>query len=121
MECSPGGKSLMSSLIFTPCLAGVSVAVPMLRPSEFLISTKTGFVWPRACGAVIVAAAKRNDTVNQKLFIQPPRDAFIGCDSNSISWSEVKIEKPTTPGLDAAKLITAVEVRKFFLQAVQFR
>jgi hypothetical protein len=49
-----------------------------------LISTKIGFVWLRAGGAVIVAAARRNETVNQKLFIQPPRDAFIGCDSNSI-------------------------------------
>jgi hypothetical protein len=69
MECCPGGKSLMSSLIFTPCGAGVSVAVPMLWPSEFFMSTETGFDWLSAGGCMNAAAARNNNPVKQKVFI----------------------------------------------------
>src|SRR5215467_7964677 len=43
MECSPGGRLLMSSLILTPGAASVRVAVPMLCPVAFLMSITTGF------------------------------------------------------------------------------
>src|SRR5580765_6760017 len=43
MECSPGGRFLISSLIRTPGAASVRAAVPMLCPEAFLISTTTGF------------------------------------------------------------------------------
>ena len=42
-ECSPGGRPFTSSLIFTPWVASVRTAVPILCPFAFLISTVTGF------------------------------------------------------------------------------
>src|SRR5712664_1915702 len=43
MECSPGGRFLISMVILTPLGAGVRVAVPTLWPCAFLMSTVTGF------------------------------------------------------------------------------
>src|SRR6267378_1889186 len=48
MECSPGGRFLISMVILTPLGAGVRVAVPTLWPCAFLISTVTGFAAARA-------------------------------------------------------------------------
>src|SRR5215470_557353 len=61
MECSPGGKLLMSSLILTPGEASVRVAVPMLCPEPFLISTTTGL---GAAFAVRLCAAPVTQIVN---------------------------------------------------------
>src|SRR6266852_1182370 len=61
MECSPGGRFLISMLILTPLAAGVRVAVPTLWPCAFLMSTVTVFAaaWARlSCTKTRLAADK---------------------------------------------------------------
>src|SRR5260370_37053079 len=47
MECSPGGRFLISREILTPLAAGVSVGVPALWRCAFLMSTVMGFAAAR--------------------------------------------------------------------------
>src|ERR1700687_920816 len=72
-ECSPGGRLLMSSLIFTPCGASESTAVPTVCPCAFLISTVTGLgaaeLW--ACAAVVAAQRKHKHARLAIIFIVP--------------------------------------------------
>src|SRR5580704_8154590 len=76
-ECSPAGRLLMSSLIFTPCGALESVAVPTLWPCAFLMSTTTGLdaAGLCACSVAAVAAEKRHKhTKLAAIFIVPHLD-----------------------------------------------
>src|SRR5438445_10762995 len=54
-ECSPGGRFLISIVIFAPLGADERVAVPTLWPCTFLMSTVRGF-------AAACARASRADT-----------------------------------------------------------
>src|SRR5882762_2668703 len=70
MECSPGGRFLISRLILTPLGAGVRVAVPTLWPCAFLISTVTGLA---ACARISCAttrlAADKNSAAQKEALI----------------------------------------------------
>src|SRR5216684_4293230 len=71
MECSPGGRFLISMAILTPLGAGVSVAVPMLWLCAFLMSTVTGFTAARAWVSCAKnrPAADRNSAAQARGFI----------------------------------------------------
>src|SRR4029077_19130801 len=75
MECSPGGRFLISMVILTPLGAGVRVAVPMLWPCAFLMSTVTGFAAARARlpGTKTRPAAHRKSAAQKRdLIIRSP-------------------------------------------------
>src|SRR5215469_17900682 len=71
MECSPGGRFLISSVIFTPFAAGANTAVPTNWPWTFLISTVTalGAAWERASGAKI-PPPESNSAAQRKTLMQ---------------------------------------------------
>src|SRR6267154_901934 len=71
MECSPGGRFLISREILTPLAAGVSVAVPTLWPCAFLMSTVIGFAAARTwlCCAKNIPAADNNSVARTKNLI----------------------------------------------------
>src|SRR5229473_4756093 len=72
MECSPGGRFLISMLILTPFAAGVRVAVPTLWPCTFLMSTVTGFAAACArlsCTRIRPAADKNSAAQTEALMI----------------------------------------------------
>src|SRR3982074_735664 len=71
MECSPGGRFLISMVILTPLGAGVSVAVPTLWPCAFLMSTLTGFPAARALSSCTKSrpAADKNSAAQTRDFI----------------------------------------------------
>src|SRR5262244_2180960 len=63
MECSPGGKFLISNTILTPLGALDSWAVPTDCPCAFLISTVTGFEEGRASCAMAPKPGVKNNKV----------------------------------------------------------
>src|SRR5258705_10334046 len=81
MECSPGGSDRISSLMRTPGLASVSVAVPTLCPAAFLISTTTGF------GAGTAAAGDPCTAAHASMALAITRKAFMGGDSY-LKWAD---------------------------------
>src|SRR5579859_948016 len=68
-ECSPGGRFLISKVIFTPLSAGDNVAVPTLWPCTFLMSTVTGLVVEWDC-AKVAPAAEASSAVQRIALIQ---------------------------------------------------
>src|SRR6266851_9957144 len=68
MECSPGGRFLISMLILTPLAAGVRVAVPTLWPCAFLMSTVTGFAaaWARLSCTKTRPVADKNSAAQKR-------------------------------------------------------
>src|SRR5208282_269850 len=76
MECSPGGRFLMSSVILTPFGELVSWAVPTFWPSVFLNSTVTGLELARLWDSWAWAAEARANTRHT-----PHRIVLIGITS----------------------------------------
>src|SRR5215475_3289580 len=80
MECAPGGKLLMSSLIRTPGAASVSVAVPMLCPEAFLMSTITGLGAAFAVeldASAMASAIAKHPSVDKIRILPSPADCLL--------------------------------------------
>src|SRR4029077_19224542 len=77
IRCAPGGRFLISNLIFTPCVQSESTGVPTLLPCAFMMSTVTGFdvarFWPSCAKTAAPKSTKKNTALAMALtmFLHP--------------------------------------------------
>src|SRR6266853_1006540 len=137
MECSPGGRFLISREILTPLAAGVSVAVPTLWPCAFLMSTVMGF----AAARTWLSCAKNRPAADNNSVTRTKNLIMILLESNGSLESELSQknahlnlaqDRPGSNNLSSKRQprhcrrkndrgLRLIEARKVFFQVFQFR